>query len=594
MFRLWIIFTWLLILLVAFSLSTYTSPEPTVWERYSNFYAVGLAVVFGFSLLWILLLALPEQSIHRLDAWLDRLKANAWLHFQFIFACVFLVLLILTIISRWGWGYNRFLWLSLALLGGWVSLLPTFWDWGLQGWPIKPVSVEWLAQNPHYWLPPVIGAAVLLVSNTLGFKASPQQLMLVLGLVSGIGVVLLFLRWLPFGLVALVPVALVFPSPDLPGGLNVAVLFLILLLGLWLVGAIVGRRQTSFVRSRTVWPSLALIASAVLSFGLGQLPWFSFARTAPIDAQVGGLTIFVLAAAIFLLVGDQVRDVRWLQWASWIFIGLTTVHLATWFVRPIRPYIQFYEPGTYNNSLFWVWLTALTFSQALFNRKLHPGWRLILAGIFVATLYKGVFLNSDWKSGYLPPLVTVAAIISFHSWRAGLLMVLAGIGPAIYLSSQAIATDEYSYSTRLDAWLIMLEIIKVNPLFGFGPANYYWYTPLFPIRGWAVQFNSHNQYLDIIAQTGLLGMACVFWFFGEVGWLAWRLRSQVPAGFPRAYVYGAFGGLAGTLAAGALADWFLPFTYNVGLTGFRTSMLGWMFLGGLVSLEQIYGRQPQS
>ena len=39
-------------------------------------------------------------------------------------------------------------------------------------------------------------------------------------------------------------------------------------------------------------------------------------------------------------------------------------------------------------------------------------------------------------------------------------------------------------------------------------------------------------------------------------------------------------------------DWVLPFTYNIGLSGFRTSMLAWMFLGGLVSIEQIYRRWP--
>ncbi len=46
-----------------------------------------------------------------------------------------------------------------------------------------------------------------------------------------------------------------------------------------------------------------------------------------------------------------------------------------------------------------------------------------------------------------------------------------------------------------------------------------------------------------------------------------------------------FAGLAGTLAAGMLADWVLPFVYNIGLTGFRASALGWLFLGGLVTME---------
>jgi hypothetical protein len=41
------------------------------------------------------------------------------------------------------------------------------------------------------------------------------------------------------------------------------------------------------------------------------------------------------------------------------------------------------------------------------------------------------------------------------------------------------------------------------------------------------------------------------------------------------------------VVAGMLGDWVLPFFYNVGLNGFRSSMLGWLFLGGLVSIEQM-------
>ena len=65
------------------------------------------------------------------------------------------------------------------------------------------------------------------------------------------------------------------------------------------------------------------------------------------------------------------------------------------------------------------------------------------------------------------------------------------------------------------------------------------------------------------------------------------LRSRVPNGFIRAYVYGVIGGIAGTILAGVLADWVLPFVYNIGMEGFRGSIISWIFLGGLVSIEQI-------
>jgi hypothetical protein len=160
--------------------------------------------------------------------------------------------------------------------------------------------------------------------------------------------------------------------------------------------------------------------------------------------------------------------------------------------------------------------------------------------------------------------------------------------------TRLVSTDEYSISTRFDAWSIMGQIIKISPVWGLGFANYYWYTPLFPIRGYAVSFNSHNNYVDIVAQMGVVGLICLLWIWWEVGQLGWRLRNQAPTGFAQAYVYGALGGLAGMVVAAMLGDWVLPFFYNVGLFGFRSSMLGWLFLGGLVSIEQMVMTQKAS
>ena len=39
------------------------------------------------------------------------------------------------------------------------------------------------------------------------------------------------------------------------------------------------------------------------------------------------------------------------------------------------------------------------------------------------------------------------------------------------------------------------------------------------------------------------------------------------------------------------ADWILPHVYNIGFPGFQASVLIWLFLGGLVSLEQMTGRR---
>jgi hypothetical protein len=80
---------------------------------------------------------------------------------------------------------------------------------------------------------------------------------------------------------------------------------------------------------------------------------------------------------------------------------------------------------------------------------------------------------------------------------------------------------------------------------------------------------------------------CYLWFALALGRLGWRLRTQVTDGFATAYVYGVLAGLAGTLATGMLADWVIPFVYNIGLKGFRSSAMAWIFMGGLVAIERL-------
>src|SRR5581483_760338 len=131
------------------------------------------------------------------------------------------------------------------------------------------------------------------------------------------------------------------------------------------------------------------------------------------------------------------------------------------------------------------------------------------------------------------------------------------------------------------------QIFPQSPILGLGPANYYWYTPLYPILGWYVSFNSHNNYLDILLQTGILGLGCFLWIMWEVGRLGWSLRHAFADNFAQGYVYGCLGGLAGSLAACWLADLLVPFVYNIGLNGFRASVLAWLFFCGFVALHRI-------
>lgn len=589
-FKLMVIITWIILFLPTYPLLTYTSVNKVVWNKYSVPYASMLVIYFGLLLLWPLVLALPGNKVRQVSRIIIDIKQQPWLYVQYIVAWVVVPQIILLIIPLWGWGYNSLLRFAILLMGLWLSVLPGVWGWGLGGWKIRVLSRifalhHWMVQNVFLWVRPAVAGGVLLLSVALALLNSADLFWLILLLLLGTGIIIIFMRWPSLGLLAVIG-SLTVPIRG-PSGLSVTMLLVALLFGLWLMDMIV-RQRLRLVESGPTRPLLVFVLIATLAFGMGQLPWYTFASSAPLGAQMGGLALHILSAAAFLLVAHQVRDIRWLERMTWVLLALGGLYMLGQLVPGASPLLRLFPGGSIKHSMFYTWVVVLAFSQVTFNRQLALPWRLMLFGLLSMSLYYAVVQNYDWKSGWLPALAAMAAVVSMRWWRLAPIAGLFGLLLVPGLAVKVIESDAYSYSTRVEAWLIVVEIAKVNPILGLGPANYYWYTPLFPIRGYAVQFNSHSQYVDLFAQTGLLGLIGFLWFFGTVGWLAWKLRDRVPQGFPRAYVYGALGGLAGTIVAAALGDWVIPFFYNITMWGFRISVLPWLFLGGLVALEQMY------
>lgn len=436
------------------------------------------------------------------------------------------------------------------------------------------------------------GIGVIGFVGALGYLAAKSPL-LALAL-PALGACLILLRWPPAGILALVVAGQMLPFSIGTGTetrLNAAVLLLPVLIGLWVL-EILARREFPRFPARTILPLIALSGAATLAFVAGVEPWMVFAQTAPIRSQIGELALFFLSAGVFLLAGYQLRDVRWLQALTWLFLVSGALYVAGQLVPGVGHVIATLFARGSDGSLFWVWLPVLSFSQAAFNRRAPLAWRLVLGGVACSTFYMALSQEKiGWTSGWLPAVAAVLVALWAGAPRLGLLVTVASallvaLDPSAVSNLVMAGDNQYSLDTRVEAWTILEKVVDISLVLGLGPANYYWYTPLFPIEGYAVHFNSHNNYVDLIAQTGVLGLACFLWFAAEVGVMGWRLRNRVGEGFERAYVCGAVGGLAGTLTAGMLGDWVLPFVYNIGFTGFRASMLAWLFLGGLVALEQ--------
>jgi hypothetical protein len=340
--------------------------------------------------------------------------------------------------------------------------------------------------------------------------------------------------------------------------------------------------------SRPMLPLVAFVLVASLSFVSGQFPWFPTAP-APLRAQVGGLGIFWLSALTFFLVALQVRDPLSLRRYTWVFLGVGGFLLAAYLIPGGRPVITLL--GGSMGSLFWVWYIALAFGQAILNPFLQLWARCLLIMIASFALGFRIFVATDSASGWVPCLVAVMVLLMIGAPKLALALgLLAAVAVIPFLETivtKVWEAEQYSLITRWEALKTLWQVIKSNPILGLGPSNYYFYTELFPLMGWYVKFNSHNNYLDLLAQTGIAGLLCFLWFISEVAMSGFRLLKRLKDGFERAFAFAAVAGIAGTLVAGALGDWFLPFVYNVGYSGLQVSLLGWFFMGGLVAIEQM-------
>lgn len=398
--------------------------------------------------------------------------------------------------------------------------------------------------------------------------------------------VLILLRWPDIGLSLLIISSQIVPYGIGTGtqtSLNATFLLAFALVGLWIFRMIATREIGYEKGLRSVWPSLAFMVSAVISLGFGQFHWFP-TNGASINSQIGGLMIMLLSFGIFLMMMFHLQHISSLHWVVGLFIALSGIYVVANLIPGIGPTIESRYTRIVDESMFWCWFAVIGFSQAAFNKSLKTPVRALVAVLVLIALYLAWFEKEGWTSGWLPMLAALA-ICAIVARPKLVVPALIAVVVVLVLNSQKVSDvmmagdNQYSLMTRLAAWKTLAQIAVANPIFGLGPANYYWYTMLFPILGYNVVFNSHNNYVDIILQNGLVGLGLLFWFYFEIGREIFAAIREAPEGFERSFLYSVFGGLGATIIAGMFGDWVLPFVYNIGMEGFRSSMLPWLFLG---------------
>jgi len=460
------------------------------------------------------------------------------------------------------------------------------------------------ARELHLWPTALIVVCVLLLAFVLGRSPS---VMILGGLVALIGALLL-LRYPVLGFPVLILAALAGKMEFSTGtevNLNPASLLVPALIGIWVFNML-QRHEIRLTSSRTTRPLVLFLLASVMSLLISNALWDPNVPKSDrfIVVQMAQVALFVFSAGIFWLMGDRIKNPVWLQRITISYLVIAG-GLAIIRILPGGGYVtDAVTTFALDRAPFWLLLASLAGGQLLFNSKLSNVWRLFLVGAIAASLHFSFVLQQE-RSSYW---VGVGIALGVLGWlRFPRLRWMAAVALIALLASGKLVSLVYEFAGGDDKWtesgasrgvLIgrVLELSMRNPITGIGPAAYrpYGFTrPLFYAGAFWIEprLNSHNNYVDLFSQLGIIGLLLFFWFMGELLWLGLRLRKYFKDDFASGYVNGMVGMWAGVMAIMALADWILPFVYNIGFQGFQASVLVWMFLGGLLSLEEYIHQQ---
>jgi hypothetical protein len=410
----------------------------------------------------------------------------------------------------------------------------------------------------------------------------------------GLALIALALYRLEWGIIILVLSTLVlrFSIPTGTGTPLVASLLLTaLLVGVWLVRMILEDKRLYWLPSPVNVPLLGFVTAGVLSLIWSDL-WhdplvYLWDYSFFIWVRAGALAAIVLSPAALLLVANHFREERWLKTLVGVFCAAGVVGIIAAIIGLSLPLLNL-------RGLFPMWIVSLTLSQALFNRQLQDSYRWAFGLLAWAWfLYRFWFAeNIIWMSGWLPALVAIMVVTFLRSRRLFLLLIAMGVLFIVirwdyFHDAVIVQSQQEGDFGRLDAWAVNWRVTRDHLFLGTGPAGYAaYYMSLFPQDA----MSTHSNYVDILAQTGLVGTAFFLWFLVALGITARRAWQRVPEGsFQQALAAGCIGGYVGTLIAMGLGDWFLPFAYNQTIAGYDYTVWGWLFMGVLVGLSHYSG-----
>jgi O-antigen ligase len=153
-------------------------------------------------------------------------------------------------------------------------------------------------------------------------------------------------------------------------------------------------------------------------------------------------------------------------------------------------------------------LVSLSVVGLFFPQRLWQSIALFLSGVSLVTIM--------WFSGLVP--TSISARLSSITEDAFALNDVRGVD---------ITSANYAIVERLAHWQAALRMADENPILGVGAGNYEVAYQNYRLINWVEPLgHAHNFYLNVLAETGIIGLITYLFFWLVTLFFTWQARKQ--------------------------------------------------------------------
>lgn len=377
------------------------------------------------------------------------------------------------------------------------------------------------------------------------------------------------------------------------------VLFALVVL-IWLLQVILPERRSGrrILDYSLLVPLLLLIGIGLLSILYSRLfpdPNVSYqyphSNVSITLVNLSEMAILVGLPLFLALVPGLVRTNRdaYAVMLSYIGVGLLYA-LGTIFAAPLGLYSKEVILGVRRPEVFGTDSSALgslillfgclAFTQTLYASRMRA--RLIWGAISLVFCL-GVIMSfgrESWIGLFLALLVMVG--FRTRNWSVLLVLLVPGLLLLIPGVSNFFDPSKTYGSDRFKIWQDALNIWQRSPFMGVGAGNFQFFDRVYGSDKVGV---AHNQYLQMLAETGVQGLLSMLWLLAAVGYKTLKCFRAAKTSLGKSIALSYIGFYVSILFGGFFTGMFIPSAAAGGGTGpFVQASCRWMLFGLVLSI----------